>query len=173
MMNESVKILRDALEDGTIGLAVQLAAVPIESGDSQPTMPTLYDESTDGEASRDQFPDGAGPFLLISTRVAEPVHITTRPAQPDNLDVIVRYGLRAQDTAEAVRTASYTLRSVRRCLAQLMTTTAGAALRVRNQAGLFQLSDVQYGPLSAPAHDTPVAWALTCKVAMVDTWAST
>ena len=60
-----------------------------------------------------------------------------------------------------------------RTLGLLFTTSAGLALRTRNQVGLYHLSAMQGGMLTAPLDDTPLSWALTYTCTLRDTWANT
>lgn len=173
MIVEAVLILDDACRDATIGLAAQLAAVPAESGDSAPTTPTIYNEAEHGQAARDSFPDGAGPYLLISTQALDEATPLVRPVQDMRVGVVFRYLIRDKNTEDALRSASYTYRALLRMLGKLFTTSAGEALRIRNQVGLYDCNTTQGGLLAAPETDTAVSWALTCSCSMRDGWANT
>ena len=173
MIIEAIRILDDAVRDATIGLAVQLAAVPKESGDSTPSTPTIYNEVQHGEAARDAFPDGVGPYLLIASQSLEDAQPLVRPIQDFRVGVAFRYMIRDADTEVAIRTASYTWRALNRTLGLLFTTSAGLTLRTRNQVGLYTMNTMQGGILSAPVNDTPLSWALTYSCTLRDTWANT
>lgn len=171
-MIEGVLILDAILNDGTIGLAAQLATVPKEGADSTPPTPTIYNEAEDSDAALDVFPDGDGPYLLISTRTSNDGNPVTRPVQDVKQDVVFRYAIRRKNTQDAIRIASYTMRALKKSLAKAFSTSTGTALRVRNQVGLFHLQAAQEGQFTAPTNDTPVSWALTCTVSLRDTWAN-
>lgn len=175
MIIECVRILDAGVRNGTIGLAVQLAAVPREAGDSVPTTPTIYNEAEHGEAARESFPDGAGPYLLISTRSLDESQPQVRPVQNMRVGVAFRYMVRNKDSEVALRMASYTMRALMRCMAHLIISQNATviALRTRNQCSLYDLNNLQGGVLSAPQDDTPVAWALTYTASMRDDWANT
>ena len=175
MIIECVRILDAGTRNGTTGLAVQLAAVPRESGDSVPATPTIYNEAEHGEATRESFPDGAGPFLLINTTTLDQRTPQVRPVQNMKVGVSFRYLYRHKDSEVALRTASYTMRALMRTMAQFITSSNGTviALRTRNQCSLYNLDVLQAGILSAPLDDTPVSWALTYTATMRDDWANT
>jgi hypothetical protein len=177
MIIECIRILDAGVRNATIGLAVQLAAVPRESGDSVPATPTIYNEAEHGEAARESFPDGAGPYLLINTTTLDQSTPQVRPVQNMKVGVSFRYLLRSKDSEVALRTASYTMRALMRTMAHLITNPSGngtvTALKSRNQCSLYNLDMLQGGILSAPLDDTPVSWALTYTASMRDDWANT
>lgn len=175
MIIECIRILDAGARNGTIGLAVQLAAVPRESGDSVPATPTIYNEAEHGEATRESFPDGAGPFLMIGSTTLELGNPAVRPQPNMRVGVAFRYLYRHKDSEVALRTASYSMRALMRTMAQFITSQNGTviALRSRNQCSLYDLNNLQGGLLSAPLDDTPVSWALTYTASMRDDWANT
>ena len=172
MIVESVLVLDAALQDATIGVAVQLATVPVESGDTAPAAPTYYNEAEDGEASRDDFPEGAGPFLMTSSADAIDRNPSTRPVSDGSIDVLIRYAARNATTASGLRASSYTMRAVRRTLGLLVSTSAGEALRTRNQVQVIEVSNFRYMLLQAPVSDTLITWGLRCTVRTRDVWAA-
>jgi hypothetical protein len=167
---EAVKIIDAALRDATIGLAAQLALVPREGGDSAPATPTIYNEVNSGIASRETFPDGNGPFLLITSSSSESRNPAVRPVTDLSVDVLIRYGVRNGTTEAAVRAASYSLRATVRTLGLLV--TQADSLCGRNQVQLLEVNNVRYMLLSAPVDDTLVTWGLTCTCRMRDLWAN-
>lgn len=162
MSIEVVRIIDAALQDATIGVAAVLDTWPLEDGDATPPNPTFYDETHDSIASREQMPDGAGPYVLTSSSTASGLNPATRPVTDYNVDVLIRYGIRDADTVTAFVTAKHTLAVIAKTLRSIVTTAAGEALRTRNQVQVIEVSNFQEMIFEAPQGDTLVSGGIRC-----------
>lgn len=163
MINETVRLIDGALRDGTIGLAVQLAALTLESGDTV-TAPTIYNEMEHGEAARDAFPDGTTCILIASGRY-EQTRPRQRPRQMQTVPILLRGIDRNADTALMLRRVSYTLDALDKVLAALIVST-NTALRIRNGWSLVDINGMSGGITSAALTDTPATWELAIQCEM-------
>lgn len=159
MINEAVRIIDAAFRDGTIGLSVKLAALPMESGDTV-AVPTIYNEAEHGEASRDAFPE-TGNNILIMTGLYNQRYPRQRPKQMQDVPLVVRGIERHSDTALTVRRTSYLLDAIDATLAALLLTPA---LRVRNNWSLVNVSELSGGITKSELTDISTTWELqfTC-----------
>lgn len=163
MINEAVRIIDSALRDGTIGLAVQLAAITKESGDSIST-PTIYNEMQHGDASRDSFPDGTTCILIASGRY-EPVRPRQRPRQSQSVPILLRGIERNVDTPLTLRRVSYTLDALDKVFAALVV-SSNTSLRQRNGWSMYDINTISGGITSAALTDTPTTWQIEIRCEM-------
>lgn len=170
MILETVKIIADALEDATYGLAVYLANVPVEAGDSAPATPTFKNQADDADAARKQLPDGDGPWLFVAAGDADQTHPTTRLVSDAQLFVGLTYLIRDTDTANAARVSSYTERALRKFLG-VLNGNDGAALRTRNQVQVSEISNIRFTTPEAPIGDRTMSWSITFMCRSRDLWA--
>lgn len=170
MIVEAVLVIDAALQDATIGVAAHLASVPLETGDSAPDTPTFYNEMEDAQASREQMPDGNGPYLLTSSAGVIDRNPATRPIADGSIDILIRYGVRDKDTDAATRAMSYTLRAIRKTLAQIRTTNAGNALISRNSVQVIEVANISTMLFEAPQSDTLVSGGVRCTLRCRDLW---
>ena len=158
MFAEVVRMVADALYDGTYGVNALLATVPREGSIALPAGVSVRDESRDPECARNQVPeDVEGNALLVST--AEDVNApapVNRPFPADlTVDVLVRFATSNPDTAEAICDASVTLRAVLRW-AGLFMAPANEAARSRSGVQLLGISAIRLAPLYSVAKDVTV-----------------
>ena len=172
MMTETILIMDAGLNDGTFGLAVQLADVPLESGDSAPATPTILNAAEDDTAARDVFPEGVGPFLMIGTQILSQGEPMIRPVQDMQVPVVLKYLIRGKNTAAMERTASATFRATLRVLSKLVS-PVGDAIRDRNETGMLYIDTMSGGAIEAPDPSTEVSWGITVTCRMRDNWANT
>lgn len=173
MIIEAVRIIDAAMRDATIGVGAYLATVPLETGDTTPTTPTILNECQSAEAARDAFPDGVGPYLLIGSGELGELVPTAQPQRDGTIEILIRYGSRAAATHDVLRAASYTIRAVRRTLSKLTTTAAGETLRLRNQVQVIDVQQLRSVRLTAPAEDVLVTWGVIVTLRTRDLWAQT
>lgn len=137
MILEALRIVKNALSDGTIGVNAQLPGVPRDGTDPQPASVALIAESTSNfsAAIEGLLPDvdAQYPCLMLCPGLTpgddEPV-TKAGPLQDGSVEVLIRYGAKDPDAAAGNRDASYTLRAVRRSLNQLQ--MAAEATRLLN-----------------------------------------
>lgn len=170
MQTEVVRLIADALADPTTGVNAYLASVPRDAGDPVPPVVTVLDETRNAKAARQQDAGKdepyTGPELVVAlTDPASVAPAYTNETEAASLTVVIRYKARNAASAEAVRDAYYTMRTVRRSLAALRLAALGGPLRVRNGVQLVELMDVQHFPSMADVDEQVVtACVVTAQV---------
>ena len=164
MMNEAIRIIDAALRSGTYGLAVKLAAMTLESGDTADTL-TIYNEMQHGEAARDVLPDGTDHVLILGSGQYNPHVPATKPLQDQSMELVIHGIRRNVDTPAALRQVSYVTLACLQTLASLVTTKDGTT-GARNGVGLRDISNIGGGIVSVPNDDVAVTWQLRMTVAL-------
>lgn len=157
MINEAVRIADSAVNDGTIGLAVQLAAITKESGDTV-SAGTIYNEMQHGDASRDNLPEIT--CLIIASDRFTQSYPRQRPRQTVAVPLVFRGIERDEDTPKLLRRASYRLDALDKVFAVLI--TSDSAIRTRNGWSLANITDISGGITSAALTDVPATWEWRC-----------
>jgi len=118
---EAIRVLTNALTDGTTGVNARLAAVPLDAGDPiPPTLGLITDETRNSSAARGQLPelDAQFPCLLVGlhdagNRLDAHQHQGVRDG---TVHLLIRYAARQKDSKAGARDAYYTFRAVERCI---------------------------------------------------------
>ena len=177
MILEAVRIVADWLADSTNGVNALLASVPREADTAVPPAVTVFDSSRHGFVARGQIPESIErlPALLVSPadQSMDQVSPAARPFPADTtITLLVRYATQRQDTAQAERDASLTIRAIWRSIGMLMQSNATTeAARNRNSVQLWTVSSMQAATLYQDNQDTVVTGGVlvTCRVR--DLWA--
>jgi hypothetical protein len=166
---EAVRLIANALADGTIGVNALLDAVP-RVVDRRPANVQVYDETRDGwvsllELSKAPPEDVQLPALIVLLGGPIQWQYKGRPTRDAAgvinapISVAVHYLTSESDTAVAVADALLTLRAVRGTL-QLLTQGNFVAMRELNHVRLEGPVDMQQTRLFTPIEDTTLAGAV-------------
>lgn len=173
---ETVRIIADALVDGTTGVNAILAVRP-RDGDPLPASVQVYDDTRDGWVTRMSYvTEGATPVpediqlpALVVTLHGDGVSFDVNPkptaASPcvrrADVSIAVHYLTRGSQTERVATDALYTLAAVRDCLT-ILASANGAAARERNLVRLDRMSELEQLKMLAPLSDVMLAGAVTC-----------
>lgn len=162
MITEMVRIVTAALSDATIGVAAQLLTIPREVGDPVPTAPTVLSEMSDAQTALDQIPDGVGPYLQVAGGMLRENDITVTPSRKTEVELVIRYSIRAALTTQKLNEARQTERAVRRVLSILP--QQSDTLKFRNRAQLFHVTQYAADEHKAPIEDVALVIVMRCTV---------
>lgn len=133
MILEAVRIVAEALDDGTFGVNAKLPDVPRDQGDPEPTpIRRVLDITNDDEVAHGRLPDD-WPVLIVSPEGPTEMDGEVQHAHRDGegAGVGIRYATGSEDLAAAQRDSLYTQRAIRRTLADLMESSR-LSTRTRN-----------------------------------------
>lgn len=171
MILETVRIMTDALADGSYGVNVKLAAIPIDVGDdAAPPVAVIGDITRDRWAAELMDPPKipallvapAGPGFLKGEVLAGPIRL----AETIPIDVI--YIGRDVDSQDALAHMMLTFRAVLQTLRDLMGNDQ-ADDRVRNNVCVVSAKDVTWGLAEMPLESAGATGALTVSFEVRDT----
>lgn len=153
MILELVRSLTDWL-NGAQGLAAQLLVIPRDGGDPLPTVGTIADETRNDLVAQSRLPSTPGVAVNVQEMpmMDGEVQTVTRDGQAK---ILIRYGVDAADTMNAVRDTSYILRAGIRSLRFYNTTSQS-----RNQIQIYTCEKLAIKPLWAPVGDQLVTGAI-------------
>jgi hypothetical protein len=132
-MLELIRCVAAALNDGGIGVNVQIANVPLDAGDPMPAqINEVLDITTDPETALEQVPLDGYPLLMVGS--AEPVEWdgeVVSGIRNGKGKLRMYYANANTDTAAATRDAFYTVRALELCLNQFHA-NENWPMRIRN-----------------------------------------
>lgn len=146
MILETLRVVRDALEDSSIGVNAQLQSIPLDSGDSVPPDVDVLEPTRDDLAARGDSGPERNVILVDVDRPARGVDGTTSQAlRKANVTVSIMYAVRDGDSAEAMEDTLYTLRAVLKALADLQD---DETMRTRNKVQVIHPTRIEYGEVN-------------------------
>lgn len=141
---ETLRIVTDYLNDPTNGVNAMLATLPHDVGDTLQTVQAIVDETRNGVAARERFPQPTTPGPVITVSIVKPatVHTSLDDAYRDcdDVPVAIRYA-DVNDVASETGTmqAMYAMRAVLKSMKRLMSGPPGP--RQRNSVELANVHD--------------------------------
>ena len=160
-MNELVRLVADWLEDTTYGVNAQLALVPRDGGDAQPTSVVIVDETRDPRPGRGRVPQDDTPVVTVALQAM--THLTETITDDGYLsgEVIVQYAAKNVEAWKAKRDGNYVLRAVAWSLRRLRRMDANAAGRLRNNVALIGIDPIRFEPWFERVDDTLIVGTVT------------
>ena len=138
MILETLRIVRDWLNDGTNGVNAKLPSVPLDGSDTQPAnVAAILEETASIPVALKYFDkDQSTPAIWIwqaddADFVGLGAHVVQSFQEAQSLPVAIAYVDRESNTGNAVRDGSYVMRAVRMSL-NVRHQNAQSANRLRN-----------------------------------------
>lgn len=164
MILETLRLLTDALNDGTTGVNIYLATIPTSGGDAVPTpLALIVDRTRHFSAAIGRLPDEAAsyPCLLISQpgggNEIDP-HVHAGPIRDGHVQVVIRYGALESAAAKAVRDGYYTLRALEKSITSWL--NGPEAARTSNSVVVYKCDQTSVYDVWEPVDDKVVAGAM-------------
>lgn len=110
MILEVARSLTDWLNSNTTGLVAQLALIPLESGDSVPSVGTIADETRNDLVGQQRLPGDNGIAVNIPQLPMLDGEVT-QYTRDGIADVVIRIGRTSVSTKDAIRDTSYIARA--------------------------------------------------------------
>lgn len=154
MILEVVRSITDWLQDGTNGVAAQLALLPLDAGDSAPSVGTIADETRSNIVAQGRLPSTPG-IAVNSQGIKELDPEVTTVERDGQITLHVRVGCASADTKNATRDGSYILRAIVRSLRLY-----NAATRTRNSIAIYSCIDLRLAALWQPIDDQIITGAV-------------
>lgn len=163
MILEVLRSVTDWLNDNTNGVTAQLALIPLEAGDSAPTVGTIADETRNNSVAQQYLPSTPGIAVNIQEIPLLDPEVTT-VTRDGHAKVLIRVGISNADTKYATRDTSYILRALVRSLRLY-----NAATRTRNSIEIYSCIDLRLVALWQPKDDQLITGAVAATWQFRDT----
>lgn len=148
---ETIRSLTAHLQDPTRGLGAQLAALPLESGDTRPTTPTIADEASSFAVAIGRPPATLPTLTVELERVTGLDPERVQPIRDGQVTLLLRYCDRETAADAALRDAHIVMRALHRSLDAIPWPL------VRNAVECYAITGREVGAVMQPLGD---AWAL-------------
>lgn len=168
MILEGVRMVADWLSDGTNGVNALLSTTPRDGGDAQPANVAIADETRDGNVARGQAPATLPAVVVSVDRVQELDGQVAQITRDGKLMLRIRYIIDNNTSGDAIRDASYVLRTVLRSLRKFFDVSAGDGHRYRNNIYLESCLDLAVAPMWAPIESGVVTGGVLATIQMRD-----
>lgn len=154
MIIETIRVVKDALADGTIGINAQLTTLDLDAGDSTPTdIATVTDETVNFEAALNR-PSEPTPSVNVALNadvdLDGEVMTTFRDGE---VELAIRVAVIEDQVHNGVRDIYYYIRAIEKCLRDLAS-NANAAVRLRNNVQVREILDMTHRPIFREIEDS-------------------